>query len=419
VALGRPATPGERAFVLPAGDAILDDAATLLAVLRSGPPGRSAAAGVPLGRQVLSSLAPYALRLEAMMSLLRAAGLVNARGAPSPEPTRVFLEASRGEALLRLARAWLTSPDFDDLRLIPTLEAEGAWRNDPLAARRSLLDFLSTLPGWLAAGGAAAERPFYSLPAFVSAVYRQFPDYQRTEGDYDSWYLRRAGTEEYLRGFETWDEVDGELIRFMIAGPMFWLGMVDLGFATEPTGDTFQPPSAFRFSAWASDLLNLRPPAGLAQEKEPVVVSANGRIHVPRLAGRAVRYQIARFAQNDKLTKDIYHYRITPASLAAAQKQGLTVAHLLSLLRRSSRGVPPALVQALERWEANGEQARIEAMTVLRLKDPHILPALLAGRAARFLGDVLSPTVVIVRPGAAEKVLEVLAELGYLGEMLS
>jgi hypothetical protein len=44
------------------------------------------------------------------------------------------------------------------------------------------------------------------------------------------------------------------------------------------------------------------------------------------------------------------------------------------------------------------------------------LQALQASRAARFLGDILSPTVVVIKPGAADKVLDALVELGYLGE---
>jgi hypothetical protein len=92
------------------------------------------------------------------------------------------------------------------------------------------------------------------------------------------------------------------------------------------------------------------------------------------------------------------------------------VAHLLALLRRHADAVPPTLVKALERWEQHGTEATVEQATVLRLSSPELLQTLRASRAARFLGDPLGPTVVIVRPGAAEKVLAVLAEMGYLGE---
>ena len=101
-----------------------------------------------------------------------------------------------------------------------------------------------------------------------------------------------------------------------------------------------------------------------------------------------------------------------------ARRQGLRTSHLLILLRKHALAVPPGLVKALERWEAQGSQASLERLVVLRVKDPEILLALRATRAARFLGDPLGPAAVIVKPGAWNKVMAALAELGYLGEVL-
>jgi hypothetical protein len=140
-------------------------------------------------------------------------------------------------------------------------------------------------------------------------------------------------------------------------------------------------------------------------------------MRVPRLAPRSVRYQAARFCVWDGLAGDDYHYHLTPSSLERARRQGLGVHHLLALLRRHAKTVPPTLVKALEGWEAYGSQARLERLSVLRVNHPEILQALRSSRAARFLGEVLGPEVVVVKPGAAEKVLAALAELGYLGEV--
>jgi hypothetical protein len=131
---------------------------------------------------------------------------------------------------------------------------------------------------------------------------------------------------------------------------------------------------------------------------------------------RLARYQVARFCEWEKETPEGYHYRLTPLSLERARKQGLTVAHLLTLLRKHAKLVPPSLVRALERWEQHGTQARLEAMVVLRVTAPEVLQALRASRAARYLGEPLSPTAVAIKPGAEQKVLAALAELGFLGE---
>ncbi len=70
-----------------------------------------------------------------------------------------------------------------------------------------------------------------------------------------SWFIRRISDEQYLRGFESWDEVDGALIRYLITGPLHWLGLVELA---APSPDS--SPQSFRWSTWADALLNGKPP---------------------------------------------------------------------------------------------------------------------------------------------------------------
>ncbi|MEW5870210.1 MAG: helicase-associated domain-containing protein [Chloroflexota bacterium] len=409
--LGRPASPLERAFVLPASDRILDDATTLLAGLRLGLPGAEIASSMTCGLGT-----PFPLNVPQLHALLGAAGLLDASGFPAPEPVRAFLEASRADALSLLGRAWLRSPSFDELRLLPGIITEGEWQDDPLRARQAVLDFLSTVPGSQAVSGSRQERSFWSLPAFVAAVRQVYPDFQRPAGDYDSWYIRDAESGDSLRGFEHWEAVDGALVRFMIAGPLHWLGVLDLAAPAESEAQTLV--TAFQFSAWSHDLLDQLAPAGLPAEENLLAVTSDGRLKAPSGVPRSARYQAARFSAWEGYRDGIHHYRLTPGSLERARQQGLRVEHLLLLLRRHARAVPPSLAQALQRWEANGSEARLEDLVVLRVKDPALLQTLRSSRAARFFGDPLGPTAIIVRAGAREKVLALLAEMGYLGEVV-
>ena len=393
--LGRPAYPAEIAHVLLTGDRVLDHACTLLAALRLGLPPPS-----EFGEQPAAGLPPLTGTLLA--KLLHAAGLLDRTGLPDPEPARSFLEAERGPALAHLAGAWLAADTFDELRLLPGLSAEGDWTNDPRRTRQAVLAFLSGVP----------PLAWWSLPAFVAAVRQQFPDFQRPAGDYDSWFLRHQASGEFLRGFEHWDAVDGALLRYLVCGPLHWLGIADL--ACPAPGS---PPAAFRFTPWAADLLQGAAPSGLPpEETSGLLARSDARLFLPRRLQRLARYQVARFCEWEKETPEGYHYRLTPVSLERARKQGLTVAHLLALLRKHAAGVPPSLVRALERWEQHGAQARLEALVVLRVTVPEVLQALRASRAARYLGEPLSPTAVAIKPGAAHKVLAALAELGFLGD---
>jgi len=396
---GRPASPSERAHVISTSDHIVDHACTLLAALRLG----LALESAEFTCASWDYSSPSDPNPSTLQALLATAGLLEpTSGLPRPEPTRRFLELPRGKALGYLARAWQHSTTFNELRLLPGLAFEGEWQNDPLRARYAILESLAGVP----------HSTWWSLPAFIAAVKHRHPDFQRPAGDYDSWFIRDQLSDEYLRGFAHWDAVDGALVRFLICGPMHWLGILDLAAPAEGAG-----PTAFRFSRWGEALLSGAPPEGLEAEDDSFLISSDARLRAPRLVPRAARYLVARFCIWESASEDAYSYRLTAASLARAREQGLRVGHLLSLLRRHALTVPPSLAKALDRWEENGSEARLERALILRLRSPEMLQALRNSRAARYLGDPLGPTTVIVKPGAGEKVISVLAEMGYMGEI--
>jgi len=373
--LGRPASPGEKVHPLPVNDNLLDDATTLLAALR-------------LGIATSKTQVP----VHVIEQLLKSAKIILKSG-PKPEKVKVFLEASREEALQMLADAWLESETFNELRQLPGLVFEGEWKNQPLVTREFLLNLLDAVP----------EGKWWSLTAFIRDVKTKYPDFQRPAGDYDTWFIKRAADGEYLRGFAYWDQVDGALIKYFITKILFWLEQVELAAPEEGA-----EPTAFRVMSEKRKIKN---------EDGKLVARSNGQIAVPRFAPRAVRYQVARFCEWDEVKANAYPYRITPSSLKRAGQQGLKVEHLLTLLaKHTSGGIPPVLVKALKRWETNGTEARVQTQAVLKVSRPEILGELRKSKAARFLGEILGPTTVVVKDGAQSKVLAALAELGLLAE---
>jgi hypothetical protein len=384
--LGRPASPIECAKIIPATDHILDETCKLLSVLRS--------------RQKLhpKSFEKNAIPAPILQKFLIAAKLIDSSGMPVLEPTRKFLEAERGAALLYLFQTWLNSTTFNELKMIAGLQCEGEWRNDARQARQTILELLTHIP----------VGTWWNITSFISAVREHCPDFQRPGGDYESWFIKQIETGEYLRGFASWDLVEGALIRYLITGPLHWLGIFDLASPNPETA-----PAAFRFSLWSADLMHERPPTGFKTEDGTIRCTADGKIILSPNLARAALYQIARFSE----WIDEDHYRLTPASLKNARQQGLKISHILSLLNRySEKPIPQVLTKALQQWDLQGVQAHIEQVVVLKLESPEILTALRESRAARFLGEVLNPTHVIIKPGAREKVIAALADLGYLPE---
>jgi hypothetical protein len=371
---GRLATPREREHVIPATDHLLDDATTYLAALRMGL--ETPVTAIPAGT---------------MKEFLRTAGIVIGETAP-PEQVKSFLEMPRLLALARLTTAWHTSNSLNELRLLPGLACEGEWTNQPEVTREFIFHLLESLP----------EGKWWSLAAFIRAIKEKSPDFQRPAGDYDSWFIKRLSDGAFLRGFASWDEVEGALIRYLITGPMFWLGMVELARPEENENIT-----AFR--------INLQ--RITSDEKGKLTATSSGLISVPRSAPRVVRYQIARFCEWDGPRLEEYRYRVTTKSLKKAREQGLKAGSLLSLLAKNTTSeIPPAFVRALKRWELNGTEARVEVQIILRTTRPEVLDELKKSKAGRFLGESLGPVTVVVKPGAQSKVLAALTELGLLAE---
>jgi hypothetical protein len=377
--LGRAASPGEKGYESPANDSILDDATTILAAFRRG-------------------IAPPETRTPTsiLQALLHAAGLLKGT-TPQPEPVKAFLEMPRPDALSFLQNAWVESDTFNELWLMPGMICEGEWKNQPQETRDFLLNLLDAIP----------EGKWWSLNAFVRDIKQKYADFQRPAGDYDSWFVKRASDGQYLRGFSSWDQVDGALIKFFITNLLYWLGQVDLCTAEGAT-----EPTSFRVISSESPVAS--------KEDKKLHVSSQGVISVPRLAPRVVRYQVSRFGEWDEPKEDAYRYRISTNSLAKAKEQGLKVEHLLALLsRHTDAGVPPSLVKALKRWEVNGTEARIQTQVILKVSRPEVLEEMRKSRAAKFLGEVIGPTTVIVKSGAIQKVMEALTELGLLTEVIS
>jgi len=375
---GRAASPGEKSHIHHASDRILDHSCTLLAALRLGDPQRSPA------------LRAWQPPPNMVHNLLAAMKLITSSEQPVPEDARPFLEMPRGQALAWLVQGWQTSALFNELRLMPSVICEGAWHNDPKIGRERIIALLSEIP----------EDTWWNMDSFIQAIHEREPDFQRPAGDFDSWLVRDASTGESLKGIHHWQKVDGSLVRYIITGPMHWLGLIDLASPAE--GD---PVTAFRFSDWASE------------EDQPLEIHSDGTLTASINTPRIARYQISRFCLWVEENTTQYTYQLSPASLRAASEQGLKIIHLETLLKKYGAAPPPNLRQALKRWDEKGGQARIHPCVILRVDTPQILAALRNSPAGRFVGEPLGPTTAIINQGAERQISTALAKLGYLSDI--
>ncbi|NPA27263.1 MAG: hypothetical protein GXO36_06675 [Chloroflexi bacterium] len=331
---------------------------------------------------------------------LEAGGLWHARGGVQAETARAWLTQPWAQAWLRAWRTWRDTPLVNDLLLLPHLQPEGQWQNDPLRPRHRALTWLAALP----------PNTWWDVEAWLADIREHEPDFQRSLDAFDTWYLRDRRDGRFLRGLEAWDQVEGALLRFYLAGPWHLFGLVDVA-QREPNG----PITAFRVTEAGAALLADRAPDMADPEPTPMNWHAPGYVQVPWRASRALHYQLARWMAPDPPTPAGLPYRWDGQALRAARGQGLRLEHIRRVLTDPAVAAPEPVLQAVtQAW--HGRPGRIERVCLLRLPDARALAALRRSPLRRAIREHLTATTVILDAALYKDVLRYLWEQGFFIE---
>jgi hypothetical protein len=342
-------------------------------------------------------LNPHPERRSLLLNLATEMGLLSLQeNRLRPLPTAVtWLKKSREAQLRALAEAW-SSSSWNELGRTPGLRCEGdQWHNDPILARTALLDALPRDPEW------------YHLDDLVAAIKAHDPDFQRPDGNYDTWYVRDLASNQYLNGFDSWERVEGRLLRYLVQGPLVWLG---LAVTAVPENHP-----AFALTDRAIEWLN-GAPAENHEVPSPLIVQPDAIILAPANANRYHRFQVGRISEMlPAQPGKPYQYRLTPTSLARAQKQGISAERIVQFLEEVAGGLPASIKRAIVRWGDKGMEGRLETAVILRVREAAILDTLRANPKTRdYLGESLGDLAVAVPVQHGEALRAAVAQLGLL-----
>ena len=318
-------------------------------------------------------------------------------------PTRAavnWLKETREVQATSLAETWSAS-NWNELCHTPGIRCEGSgWENDPLLARNTLLEQLPRDQNW------------HYIDELIQHIKTTTPDFQRPEGNYETWYIRDVQRDEYLKGFESWDLVEGRLLRYLLACPMTWLGLVESG------------DGRFRLTQRALTWFSGRN-AAEQEVRVPIVVQADALVLVPFNASRYERFQVARVASPAPLqTRELsepFRYHITPDALAGARDEGIHPERVLSFLQEASgRAIPASVKRAIERWSEHGLEGRLQSAMILRVRDASILDTLQSNAKTRpFIGERLGDLAAVLQTDDLREFQQVTAQLGLLLDYVS
>ena len=141
-------------------------------------------------------------------------------------------------------------------------------------------------------------------------------------------------------------------------------------------------------------------------------IGADGTVSCSCKVPRYFRYMAARVCELEKFNGGVFVFRITPVSLAEAEKNGITREAFLSLLKRfTGKAVPPSLEHMLTAERKKSLPASIYTATVLTVPNTEVLNALIeTPRLEKWILQQISPNSLFIDPKGIEAIRRFLME---------
>lgn len=195
-----------------------------------------------------------------------------------------------------------------------------------------------------------------------------------------------------------WNLVEAGFIRAVVAGPLFWLGLVDLGWE----GTVEDMPTAYRLTALGRWLLADAECPPIPAEGGRVIVQPNLHIVALDPVADATLVALDHFAERLSAERAV-EYQLTRGSVYGGQRSGWDVPRIKAFLEeQTGTPLPGNVARTLDEWQAQHERIVIRPRVALAHGTPEWLDALAAGeKTAALLSARPAPDVALLRDARA------------------
>ncbi len=316
-----------------------------------------------------------------------------------------LLAGGREHARARLLARYLRDRSWSDLSAAGRVrQLLGGRTIDEPTARQLLVHHLAELAG----------REWTEEAAFLAALRTTSPDFLREDFASPAWAVVDVASGVELYGPQSWEAVEGDWIRYLLRGPLRWLGVVRWGLDAEGREVAFQ---------WVHDLKPARATSGF---------SVLGSEHEPRTQNSELRTQSWEVVAPDGIDLELLYriepylelcsrgrtslYRLTRTSVLDGLANGGSWQELRELLQgESTEPLPEAALSEAEQWASAYGRYTLEG---------GILLVAATAADADLLGDIpeISPclqgrlgiTSFRVAPGRATELVQRLRKAGHI-----
>jgi hypothetical protein len=353
-------------------------------------------------------------RLRFLRSLLVGLGALVSRpdrgveAAPAPD----FFARPAADRVRAALEVWQQGDNFSEFLVLP-VEAQPNTRSGNflipahpavVKARNTVMSHIedSTSEGWISLAALITRVRRADYEFLLRRQAQQQPYYGYGYGPthpYNAWSnpmgLDFPGARDDTGG---WNLVEAGFIRAVVAGPLFWLGLVDLSWEGAAEGT----PAAYRFTPLGGWLLAGAECPPIPAEGGRVIVQPNLHIVALDPVADATLLALDHFAERLSAERAV-EYQLTRASVFAGQQSGWDVGRIRTFLEEQTGApLPGNVARTLDEWQVQHERIVIRPHVALAHGLPEWLDALAAGeKTAPLLAARPAPDVALLRDAQA------------------
>jgi hypothetical protein len=238
----------------------------------------------------------------------------------------------------------------------------------------------------------------------------QAPDFLREGFDASTAELVDLESGELLGGPQSWVRVEAPFLRYLLSGPLFWLGLLEWGRGPESWDRLRLTRPGLAWLAGSENIL-LTPP-------RPLELSGEGRLLAQPEADLSLLWQLEPYLTLEQRGPPS-RYLLSRASFGRGLAAGGSAAELRRLLERAAGGTLPLdLMVALQRWTIAAGRFKLRPMVVLSAADAAELDAVLERLGSSgLIRERLGPLAAVVAPTRGPELAEQLERFGQLPEV--
>lgn len=234
-----------------------------------------------------------------------------------------------------------------------------------------------------------------------------FPQRSRVQGS-NSYYF--YGNPKEL--IPKMDKLEQTFVAQIMAGFIFQLGLVELGFAAPPDKPTAW--QAFRLTPLGTAVLHNKP-LDTTPAAGQIIIQPNFQILAMGPVSLSLLAQLDLFAERQKVDRHAFEYHLSRESIYAAQQVGYTVDQVEAFLETATHNeVPQNVRRSLAEWAAHHERIVFRSgVTLLQAANEALLTRLQdADATGKLLARAVGAAVALVKSNRQPQLVSALQDTG-------